>query len=53
MIQKLVRHGNSLALIIEKPVLDLLGITEETLLEVKVLKSKCLNIRPQSKLDGR
>ena len=30
MIKKLVRHGNSRALVIDRPVLDLLGITDET-----------------------
>ncbi len=35
MIKKLTRHGNSLALVIEKPILDLLKITAKTLLEVR------------------
>ena len=30
MIKKLVRHGNSRALVIDKPVLDLLNIDEDT-----------------------
>ena len=30
MQKKLVKHGNSMALIIEKPVLDLLGVDAET-----------------------
>ena len=30
MIKKLQKHGNSMALIIEKPVLQALGITKET-----------------------
>ena len=34
MVKTLTRHGNSLALVIERPVLDLLHIREETLLEV-------------------
>ena len=34
MIKNLVRHGNSKAIIIEKPVLDLLKITDDTPLEV-------------------
>lgn len=34
MIKKLTRHGNSLALVIEKPVLDLLKIDVETPLEI-------------------
>jgi len=35
MIKKLTRHGNSLALVIEKPILDLLKITAKTPLEVR------------------
>ena len=34
MRKRLTRHGNSLALIIEKPILDLLGISSETELEM-------------------
>jgi antitoxin component of MazEF toxin-antitoxin module len=34
MLKHLTRHGNSLALVIEKPVLDLLKISEKTDLEV-------------------
>ncbi len=30
MRKKLVKHGNSMALVIEKPVLDLLGVDAET-----------------------
>ncbi len=34
MIKKLTRHGNSLALVIDRAVLDLLQITAETQLEI-------------------
>ena len=34
MIKNLVRHGNSKAIVIEKPVLDLLKITDDTPLEI-------------------
>jgi antitoxin component of MazEF toxin-antitoxin module len=34
MIKNLTRHGNSLALVIEKPVLELLRIDADTALEV-------------------
>ena len=34
MIKKLTKHGNSWALIIDKPVLDLLNINPETPLEI-------------------
>ncbi|HYH98347.1 AbrB/MazE/SpoVT family DNA-binding domain-containing protein [Hyalangium sp.] len=35
MIKKLTALGDSLGLVIEKPILDLLGIDEDTPLEVK------------------
>ena len=34
MIKKLTRHGNSLALVIDRPILDLLMIDPDTPLEV-------------------
>ncbi|REJ89379.1 MAG: AbrB/MazE/SpoVT family DNA-binding domain-containing protein [Planctomycetota bacterium] len=34
MIKTLTKHGNSLALVIEKPILELLGIDADTPLEV-------------------
>lgn len=34
MTKKLIRHGNSLALVIDKPILDLLQISEDTPLEL-------------------
>jgi len=34
MIKKLIKHGNSSALIIDKPILELLKINEETPLEI-------------------
>jgi antitoxin MazE len=34
MIKKLVSHGNSAALIIDKPILQLLKVDEDTLLEI-------------------
>ncbi|MGZ3768528.1 MAG: AbrB/MazE/SpoVT family DNA-binding domain-containing protein [Bdellovibrio sp.] len=46
MVKKLVRHGNSLALILDKPVLDLLKISEETPLEIETLDGKTLQIKP-------
>ncbi len=46
MVKTLIRHGNSLALIIDKPVLDLLKITEETPLEIETHDGKSLQIRP-------
>jgi antitoxin MazE len=35
MVKRLVAHGNSAALIIDKPVLDLLNIDMDTPLEIK------------------
>ncbi len=34
MVKKLTRHGNSLALVIDRPILDLLNIDVETPLEI-------------------
>ena len=34
LTKKLSRHGNSRALLIEKPILDLLGIDDETMLQL-------------------
>jgi len=34
MIKKMIRHGNSSALIIDKPIIELLHIDNETLLEI-------------------
>ncbi len=34
MIKMLTKHGNSLALVIEKPVLELLGVDAETPFEI-------------------
>jgi len=30
MVKKLIRHGNSVALVIDKPIMELLNITSET-----------------------
>lgn len=45
MIKRLTRHGNSLALVIERGVLDLLDITKDTPLEVST-DGRCLVIAP-------
>ena len=34
MVKKLTKHGNSLALVIDRPILDLLKIDSETALDV-------------------
>ena len=36
MIKKLQKHGNSMALLIEKPMMEALGITEDTPLQVNI-----------------
>jgi antitoxin MazE len=48
MIKRLKKHGNSLALVIEKPVLELLHIDERTQLEV-VTDGTRLIIEPAKK----
>ena len=42
MSKKLVKHGNSLALIIDKPLLDILKINESTLLELSINDGKLI-----------
>jgi antitoxin MazE len=51
MLKKLSAVGNSLGLIIERPILELLDITKDTLLEVKT-DGEALIIRP-AKLDRK
>jgi antitoxin component of MazEF toxin-antitoxin module len=46
MQKKLTKHGNSLALVIEKPVLELLGIDADTPLSITT-DGRCLIIAPQ------
>ncbi len=46
MVKKLTRHGNSLALILDKPILDLLKIDEGTSLEISTIDGCSLQIRP-------
>lgn len=45
MIKKLTKHGNSLALVIDRGVLDLLDIDAETPLTIKT-DGKCLIVTP-------
>jgi len=46
MIKKLVRHGNSRALIIDKPILELIGATEDTEFTITTSDGKSLTITP-------
>ena len=45
MLKKLTKHGNSLALVIDRPILDLLKIDPETPLDVST-DGKCLIVAP-------
>jgi antitoxin component of MazEF toxin-antitoxin module len=45
MLKKLTRHGNSLALVIDRPILDLLGIDADTPLHITT-DGKGLHIEP-------
>ncbi len=45
MIKTLTKHGNSAALVIERPILDLLGATVDTAFEV-VTDGKALILTP-------
>lgn len=45
MIKTLTKHGNSTALVIERPILDLLGATVDTAFEV-VTDGKALILTP-------
>ena len=48
MIKKLTKHGNSMALIIDRSVMSLLNIEEDTLLEVTT-DGKKLSVSPVAK----
>jgi antitoxin component of MazEF toxin-antitoxin module len=48
MAKKLTKHGNSLALIIDKPILEILGINDTTDLEV-VVTGDALIIKPKKR----
>ena len=52
MIKKLVRHGNSRALVIDKPVLDLLNIDEDTEIEI-ITDGTSLIMRPVRREDPK
>jgi len=46
MVKKLIQHGNSLALVIDKPILEMLNITSETAFELST-DGKNLILSPQ------
>ncbi len=35
MVKKLTKHGNSLAVLLDKPILEMLNINEKTLLKIR------------------
>jgi antitoxin component of MazEF toxin-antitoxin module len=47
MIKKLIQHGNSAALVIDKPIMEMLKITNETLFELST-DGKNLILSPQT-----
>jgi antitoxin MazE len=52
MTKRLTKHGNSWALVIEKPILELLGIDPKTDLEIKT-DGQNIIISPQLSLEQR
>jgi len=46
MVKKLIQHGNSAALIIDKPIMEILNITNETTFELST-DGKNLILSPQ------
>ncbi len=48
MVKKLTKHGNSWAVIIDKPLLKLLGINERSSLEISIAEGTLL-IKPSGK----
>ena len=53
MVKKLTKHGNSLALVIDRPILDLLKIDPETLLEVSTDGKQLIVNRRSSRPGGK
>ncbi len=52
MVKHLVKHGNSYALVIDKPILELLGITPDTPLEITTTDGKSLRVTAASALSA-
>ena len=46
MVKKLIQHGNSVALVIDKPIMEILNITNETTFELST-DGKNLILSPQ------
>ncbi len=47
--KKLTKHGNSYALIIERPILELLGISSDTLLSISTPDGASIVVTPVNK----
>ena len=47
MVKKLIRHGNSAALVIDKPIMEMLNITHETAFEIST-DGRNLILSPQN-----
>jgi antitoxin component of MazEF toxin-antitoxin module len=47
MVKKLIQHGNSSAIVIDKPIMEMLNITSETLLELTT-DGKNIILSPQN-----
>lgn len=57
MQKTLIKHGNSLALVIDKPILDMLQISADTPLEIstngdQLLVTPCRDKSRQKKIEG-
>lgn len=52
MVKNLVKHGNSYALVIDKPILELLGITPDTPLEITTTDGKSLRVAAAADLSA-
>jgi len=51
MVKNLIKHGNSYALVIDKPIMELLHVTPDTALELTTNGDKLVvsPVRPESK----
>jgi len=52
MIKKLIQHGNSVALVIDKPIMEMLKITNDTPLELST-DGRNLILSPQTYTRGK
>jgi antitoxin component of MazEF toxin-antitoxin module len=49
MVKKLIRHGNSAALVIDKPIMEMLNITNETSFELST-DGRNIILSPQNRI---